>query len=170
MDSEPIAFLLEMFGVSVREFIPGHSVFVALDYLSDKEAYALAKQDGSVARFVTAALSGKVDGTARRRPGLYRRSRSLPTASGKQGHPNNLNVRKQAEALKERFGINIRQYDGSISACDYIAAAEAERWPQEIARDIENIALKNLDLSMSELRTLALQKRARTIDSLISRA
>lgn len=170
MDSDKIQFLLDMFGVSVREFIPGHTTFVPLDYLTDKQAIDLAKQSKGAARFITAALSGQLDGRARRRPGLYKRSAALPKTQGKLGHPNNPNVRKQAEALKERFGINVRSYKGGTSAANYIASAEAIRWPEELSKDIDRLSLTNLDRNMSELQTLALRNRAETIERLISMA
>lgn len=178
MADDPIAFLLDMFGVSVKEIYPGHKTFVPVDYLSDQKASKLAKEDVSAARFIRARLGGQIGGgRPRPRPRLYRLCARLTRGVrlGKQAHPNNPYLRTQAEALKTRFGINIKRYDDGVAACDYIAEAEAIRWPKELARDIENLSVRQshsvaeMDLNTDGIRTLALKNRAGTINTLISK-
>jgi hypothetical protein len=172
MDEEPIAFLLGMFGVPVREFIPRQSTFVPVEHLTDREAAGMARENAGAAAFLRARVSGKLGPPSMPRPALFRALSGLSTVQGKAGHPNNPYVRAQALALKEKFGISLTRYEERLSACDYIAAAEAARWPAIQQRDMENLSRRRSaegkrHLSGSDLQTKAVQIRATRINELI---
>jgi CelD/BcsL family acetyltransferase involved in cellulose biosynthesis len=176
MDKEPIEYVLQMFGVRVSEFLPGQTHVVAVDYMADKDVLKIAEANPEANRFVLARIRGDVGLGLPNRKALYKRASSHPSTSrkGKRPHPNNEYVKKQAQALKDKFGINKTREEVGVAACDFIATAESQRWPEIFERSIENLANRlskegQVVPSTEELRAKALKLRADRINDIISR-